>query len=145
MQSLCQIRPAKPEDILYLRLLSCQLGYQCTDEEFARRWAICAKELIQEVLVADTSDSVVGMVHVVRAPTLEADPKAEIRAVVVDENHRGKGIGEALIRAAFAWAKDQGLAAVRLRMNVVREDAHRFYLRIGFEEKKQQVIFEKQI
>jgi hypothetical protein len=48
-----------------------------------------------------------------------------------------------LLAAAEAWAREQGFASMRVRSNVLRERAHRFYLREGYLEKKRQAVFLK--
>ena len=58
--------------------------------------------------------------------------RAWIEDVVVDENARGHGLGEALNRAALAEAKRRGAKTVDLTSRPSREAANRLYLRIGF-------------
>ena len=63
--------------------------------------------------------------------------------LVVREGRRGNGIGEQLMRYAEQWAAQRGAACVRLRSNVIRADAHRFYQRLGYRVVKTQLSFEK--
>ncbi len=56
-----------------------------------------------------------------------------IEDVVVDENARGKGIGEALTRAALERARELGAKTVDLTSRPSREAANRLYQRVGFE------------
>ena len=58
---------------------------------------------------------------------------AWIEDVVVDESVRGRGIGEALTRAALAKAKEMGVRTVDLSSRPAREAANRLYQRVGFE------------
>ncbi|HXH05932.1 MAG TPA: GNAT family N-acetyltransferase, partial [Vicinamibacterales bacterium] len=53
--------------------------------------------------------------------------------------------GAALVRAVERWAAARGLPRLRLRSNVVRAAAHRFYLRQGFGIVKTQHAFEKSL
>lgn len=55
-----------------------------------------------------------------------------IEDVVVDQSMRGKGIGEALTRAALSKAKELGVKQVDLTSRPVREAANRLYQRVGF-------------
>ena len=57
---------------------------------------------------------------------------AWIEDVVVDQSMRGKGIGEALTRAALSTAKELGVKQVDLTSRPVREAANRLYQRVGF-------------
>jgi ribosomal protein S18 acetylase RimI-like enzyme len=59
--------------------------------------------------------------------------KGRIEDVVVDEAGRGKGIGEALCRAALELARDVGAKNVSLTSAPHREAANRLYVRLGFE------------
>jgi len=58
---------------------------------------------------------------------------------------RSLGVGARLLAAAEAWSRDAGFARMRVRSNVVRERAHRFYVREGYVERKRQVVFEKDL
>jgi ribosomal protein S18 acetylase RimI-like enzyme len=59
--------------------------------------------------------------------------KAWIEDVVVDESARGRGIGEALSRAALDEARRRGAKHVSLTSRPGRGAANRLYPRIGFE------------
>lgn len=60
--------------------------------------------------------------------------KAWIEDVVVDEDARGSGIGEALSRAAIDEARQRGAKNVSLTSRPSREAANRLYRGIGFEQ-----------
>jgi GNAT superfamily N-acetyltransferase len=62
---------------------------------------------------------------------------------VVDEKLRGLGLGAALVKAAEDWAKEKKLSLVRVRSNIIRESAHRFYQREGYHIKKSWHLFTK--
>ncbi|MBV8447926.1 MAG: GNAT family N-acetyltransferase [Hyphomicrobiales bacterium] len=53
-------------------------------------------------------------------------------AVVVDQSVRKNGIGKQLMRAAGTWATSRGIDRVVLHTRIDREDARRFYERIGY-------------
>ena len=55
-----------------------------------------------------------------------------IEDVVVDQTQRGKGIGEALTRAALDHAATLGARTVDLTSRPTREAANRLYQRVGF-------------
>lgn len=91
--------------------------------------------------MAEAAGEVAGWLHATTSFRLESPPYAEIGGLVVDEHRRGQGIGERLVRAAVDWAGGRGFAELRVRSNVVREDAHRFYRRLGFASVKTQAVF----
>jgi len=82
----------------------------------------------------DAHDEIVGSLTLVlfRIPT---GLRAWIEDVVVDEQHRRQGIGEALTRAALARAAAAGARTVDLTSRPTREAANRLYLRVGFEKR----------
>jgi ribosomal protein S18 acetylase RimI-like enzyme len=84
------------------------------------------------VLFAARVDSkIVGLLTLVvfRIPTAV---RAWIEDVVVDELARGKGVGEALNRAALDEARRRGAKTVDLTSRPSRAAANRLYQRIGF-------------
>jgi ribosomal protein S18 acetylase RimI-like enzyme len=58
--------------------------------------------------------------------------RAWIEDVIVADAARGRGVGEALNRAALAKAKELGAKTVDLTSRPSREAANRLYQRIGF-------------
>ena len=85
------------------------------------------------VLVARNEDgTVLGSLTLVtfRIPT---GMRAWIEDVVVDEAARGRGVGDALNRAALDAARDRGCRTVDLTSRPSREAANRLYQRLGFE------------
>jgi ribosomal protein S18 acetylase RimI-like enzyme len=83
------------------------------------------------VLVARDGGVIVGLLTLAmfRIPT---GMRAWIEDVVVDGRARGKGVGEALNRAALATARQRGAKTVDLTSRPSREAANRLYQRIGF-------------
>jgi ribosomal protein S18 acetylase RimI-like enzyme len=86
------------------------------------------------LLVARDGEAVVGvlMLLVFRIPT---GVKARIEDVVVDEEARGRGVGEALTREAVRLAAEAGALHVELSSHPSREAANRLYLRLGFDQR----------
>ena len=68
-------------------------------------------------------------VTVYRVPT---GVRAIIEDVIVDEDSRGQGIGEALVQRALEAARERGAPAVTLTSNPKREAANRLYVKMGF-------------
>ena len=92
------------------------------------------------LLLARAEGGLVGMLTLVafRTPTGQ---HAWIEDVVVDEAARGKGIGEALTRAALERAKTMGVGVVNLTSRPAREAANRLYVRLGFQLRHTNVYF----
>lgn len=139
-----EIRDATPADAPFLARLSGELGYPSTEEAVGSRLAhLLALPAAHAVMVSvDGRGAVTGWVHASVERTVESEPYAEIRGLVVEEAWRGRGIGETLVRASVAWARSRGVAKVRVRSNVVRERTRAFYLRLGFAVCKTQAVFD---
>jgi ribosomal protein S18 acetylase RimI-like enzyme len=87
---------------------------------------------------ADRDGEIVGSLTLAlfRIPT---GLRAWIEDVVVDGSARGRGVGEALSRAALDRARAAGARTVDLTSRPSREAANRLYLRIGFTERETNV------
>ncbi|MEW6767315.1 MAG: GNAT family N-acetyltransferase [Pseudomonadota bacterium] len=58
---------------------------------------------------------------------------AQVEGVRVDRSMRGEGIGEEMMKAVVAKARERGCKYLQLMTNKRRGDAQRFYERLGFE------------
>ena len=85
------------------------------------------------VLVAELSGDVVGTCQLIVFRHFQARGGrcAEIESVHVHPDHRGSGVGRALLLHAIERARGLGCYRVQLTSNVDRPDAHRFYERLG--------------
>jgi GNAT superfamily N-acetyltransferase len=90
----------------------------------------------QQTLVAEVYGEVVGTLVVAVLPNLAhgGAPYAVVENVVVDEEHRGEGIGRALMREALARAREAGAYKLTLSTNAQRKEAHEFYRALGMKE-----------
>ncbi|HTU37402.1 MAG TPA: GNAT family N-acetyltransferase [Acidimicrobiales bacterium] len=86
------------------------------------------------VLVAEIDGEVLGVCQLIVFRHLQSRGGlcAEIESVHVHPEHRGMGVGTALLRAAISRARDLGCYRVQLTSNLRRPDAHRLYERLGF-------------
>lgn len=138
------IRAATSSDADELAKLSGQLGYPADVATVLRRLDGVVAHHAGVVLVAvDPQGGLGGFAHVEPRRLLIAEPFAELAALVVSETARGQRVGSALLAAAEGWAREQGFATMRVRSNILRERAHRFYLREGYVERKRQAVFVK--
>ena len=87
------------------------------------------------MFVADIDGHVVGLAHLQVSPALERErPAGKVGALVVDEAHRGCGVGRALVQAVEDDARLRGCGLLFLTTREARDDAHAFYERVGFEQ-----------
>lgn len=138
-----KVRFATLEDAEQIAQLAGQLGYPATAAETVQRLAAISGNGQHAVLVADDGGTLQGWIHVVVSHSLLADLRAEIAGLVVDEQHRGRGIGQMLLEDGEQWARQKGCRWIRLRSNVLRPRAHAFYERMGYEVSKVQKAFRK--
>jgi GNAT superfamily N-acetyltransferase len=143
-QAEIKIRRAKISDAGRIAELSGQLGYPAAPAEIAQRLRKIKPPLQHAVLVAESPErKVVGWLHVSVSPLLEVELRAEVNALVVANDERSRGTGALLLRAAEDWARSRGCKNTSVRSNVIRERAHEFYLRHGYEHYKTQKAFRK--
>jgi len=139
------IRSAKKEDAPDLAELAGQLGYPCKEADVRSRVERIVRNKNETILVAEDSGIVIAWTSVQIIEHFYLEPFAELSGFVVDAGRRSQGIGKALMDAAEAWVKGKGLDYLRLKTNVIRKDAHRFYERNGFTKTKEQYVYGKAI
>jgi GNAT superfamily N-acetyltransferase len=141
------IRRARLTDASVVAELSGQLGYPTSPERMAARLArLIRHPRFGSVLIAETSERrVIGWVHVSVTPLLEVSLRAEVNGLIVAEGQRSSGAGAKLLQAAEQWAKSKGCDSMSVRSNVIRDRAHAFYLRNGYEHYKTQKAFHKKL
>lgn len=128
------IRDARPGDADAVARLLGQLGYPAEPTAIVSRLERLAI-VGDRVIVADVGEEVVGLAHLQVTPAIEYDrPTAKVGALVVDDSHRGEGIGRALVEALEAEARARGCALLFVTTSAQRNDAHEFYRRVGLEE-----------
>ena len=139
------IRTARPDDAPSIRALAEELGYEPTLGVVQAALSDALADPRQTVLVVDEAGVCVGWTQVVVASSLTSDPIAEVHGLVVAEGWRSQGWGSHLMDAAEEWAVEQGVRRLRVRTNVLRERAHRFYEKLWYDLAKQQKVYEKDL
>lgn len=87
-----------------------------------------------ELIVAELNGEVIGTLHLMFLPSISyrGGLRAQVESVRVDGRHRGRRIGSEMMRWVVERAKGRGAHLVQLTSHKSREDAHRFYERLGF-------------
>jgi GNAT superfamily N-acetyltransferase len=123
-----------------------QLGYPAGREEIAARLAGIEGSAEYAVFVAQLpGGKIAGWIAVFIYRCVEADAHAEVTGLVVDERNRSQGIGQRLLEHAEQWARERGCGMIGLRLNVIRDRAHAFYKRQGYQHYKTQKSFHKNL
>ena len=87
-----------------------------------------------ELIVAEQNGEVIGTLHLMYLPSIsfQGGTRAQIESVRVGREFRGEGIGAEMMKWSIDRAKERGAHVVQLTTHLSREDAHRFYERLGF-------------
>jgi GNAT superfamily N-acetyltransferase len=139
------IRSIAEHDAEAINALSARLGYTMPIEQTLLNIRSVLRTKGHDAFVALLENSIVGWIGVAEALQIESAPFCEIRGLIVDEKFRGHGIGKLLIEKVTQWSKETGNKTLRLRCNMIRKEAHLFYQHLGFNEIKEQKVFEMKI
>jgi len=140
-----EIREALPQDYARIAELAGQLGYPSSPDEIAKRLDGMQHSNEHAVFVAQVGSEIAAWLAVFVYRVVEADARAEISGFVVDERYRSQRVGMHLLARAERWAREKGCRAIGLRSNVIRDRAHAFYERHGYQHVKTQKSFRKDL
>jgi len=141
-----RVRRARSADAKRVAELSGQLGYPATEKQMKGRLREVIEDKDAACFVAESREGgVIGWIHVGTTPLLEVERRAEVNGLVVDERARSRGAGALLLEAGEKWARGKRCKGMSVRSNVLRERAHGFYLRNGYEHYKTQKAFRKKL
>jgi len=92
------------------------------------------KDPNHELIVAEMNGEVAGTLHLTFLPSIsyQGGLRAQVESVRVDGGLRGQGIGSEMMKWVVERAKERDAHLVQLTTHKSREDAHRFYERLGF-------------
>ena len=125
--------------------LCAELGYTVSPTEIAERFQWITASQGNALAVAEGKDGVIGWIHVATTLALTDNVRAEIVGIVVTEAHRRKGIGKQLVHFAEEWARSRRHARIRVRSQALRENSKEFYNEIGYDLRKIQNVFVKEL
>ncbi len=123
--------------------LSGQLGYSCAVEDLRDRIEELSRAADRVAFAAVVDGQIVGWIDAAMERHLQSPASAVIGGLVVREDTRGLGVGKRLCLEVEEWARSKSVPLVRVRSQIKREDAHRFYLRDGYRMVKTSLVFEK--
>lgn len=145
-----RVRPAEHSDVPALLTFGEQLRDQLTvtpeglrgrsastvaREALAARYAEALDSADRHLVVAvDDADVPLGMALFGIAPAnaLLDLPALHVSHAVVDDRHKRRGAGKALVAAAASYAEERGLEQIVVSVNPGSRDANRFFARLGF-------------
>ncbi|ARF62959.1 MULTISPECIES: GNAT family N-acetyltransferase [Streptomyces] len=135
-----EIRPVTADDLasVVAMLADDPLGAQRESPEDLTPYEEALQRLTddpnQHVVVAVREGRVVGTLQLTIVPGLSrrGATRSIIEGVRIHGDERGSGLGTQLIQWAVDESRRQDCRLVQLTSDVTREDAHRFYERLGF-------------
>ncbi|HTC76451.1 MAG TPA: GNAT family N-acetyltransferase [Edaphobacter sp.] len=139
------IRRLSPDDAEAAAELSGQLGYSCAVEDLRDRIDELSRAADRVAFAAVVDGQIVGWIDAAMERHLQSPASAVIGGLVVREDTRGLGVGKRLCLEVEEWARNKSVPLVRVRSQIKREDAHRFYLRDGYRKVKTSFVFEKAV
>lgn len=134
--SACELRRATPDDTDAVYALICELKQAEFDHQaFSAGFAANLQDHNMRYQLALLDGQVVGMIGLhMQFHLHHANWIGEIQELVVMPQARGLKVGSQLLAWAEEEARQAGAEMTELSTNVKRVDAHRFYLREGYEQ-----------
>ncbi len=127
------IRAAEAADAEALADLMTQLGYETRTSEMQMRMEAILSNKNYATFVAVNEGKICGMIGTFTCYTYEHNsPSARILALVVLEEMRGRGVGQALIAAAERDLAQRNIRRVAVDARFERKEAHEFYEKLGY-------------
>ncbi|MDL1911044.1 GNAT family N-acetyltransferase [Chloroflexi bacterium CFX6] len=87
-----------------------------------------------ELIVAELNGEVIGTLHLMFLPSISyrGGLRAQVESVRVEGRYRDRGIGSEMMKWVVERARGRGAHLIQLTSHKSREEAHRFYERLGF-------------
>jgi GNAT superfamily N-acetyltransferase len=140
------VRAPREQDYASLADLAGELSYPSTVEEIVQRLAGLQASTDHAVFVAEMpGGEIAGWIAVSIYRGLEMNPRGEVTGLIVGEKFRSQQVGKHLLARAEEWTREQSCSEISLRSNVIRDRAHAFYLREGYQHTKTQKTFRKKL
>jgi GNAT superfamily N-acetyltransferase len=127
------VREAGASDAPRLVELIIALGHPIEEADVSRNLETLAKSGMLP-LVATEGDEVIGMCGISAMVTVHRPaPVGRVSVMIVDEAHRGRGIGALLMTEAEKRLSKLGCKIIEVTSNMRRDRAHHFYEQLGYE------------
>jgi GNAT superfamily N-acetyltransferase len=127
------LRPARETDAEQVGALMTELGYPSTAASVKDRLDRALQSKTGRCVVAQDAGEVIGLMSAELIPYFPTGTTiCRETGLVVAAQHRRRGVGELLVDAADAFAREHRCSGIELTSAERRVEAHRFYERIGF-------------
>ena len=138
VEERCIVRAARPTDLARMvslldLLFAIEADFRPDPARQRQGLTLLLDDERARVLVAERADGVVGMcTGQLVVSTAEGGPALLVEDVVVDPDHRGRGVGRALLAALADWARGRGVRRLQLLADGSNGPALAFYDRLGW-------------
>jgi len=125
------------EGILELLKQLIENGDSIIDNNYAIKiWKYIELNNIKYIL-AKENNNIIGLCYLCVIPNLTYFGKSigHIGHLIVDRNYRQKGIGKKLMQKAIKYAEECNCYKIIIQSGIEREEAHKFYEKLGFNGK----------
>jgi GNAT superfamily N-acetyltransferase len=130
-----QLRPIRRQDVPGLVVLLGQLGYPTTEPAVHERLDHWLDDPSACLIAAEDDGELIGVAALGVLPMLEVTGKlGRLLALVVDEGHRGRGVGRSLILDVEARARAAGCVKMEITSSRYRRRTHELYQYLGYED-----------
>lgn len=104
------------------------------DQRYLDAFAAIERDRNQRLVVSEQDGAVIGCMQITFIPGISRRGawRGQIESVRVARSRRGGGIGAAMFEWAIGECRRHGCTLVQLYTDKSRQDAHRFYERLGF-------------
>ena len=129
------VRAVEATDMEALADLMSQLGYETRTSEMQMRMETIFANKNYATFVAVSKGEVCGMIGTFTCYSYEHNnPGGRILALIVSEQMRGRGVGEALIAAAEKDLAQKNIRRIAVNARFERTRAHKFYETLGYKK-----------
>lgn len=103
-------------------------------ESYVKAFQAIERDPNNELVVAYCDEKIIGVLQITFTPYIshQGGWRATIESVRTSSSERGKGVGKQLFQWAIERAKERNCFLVQLTTDKRRNDALRFYERLGF-------------
>jgi GNAT superfamily N-acetyltransferase len=107
-----------------------------SDPRYRAAFEEIARDPNHQLFVAEEGGEIVGTIQISVIPGLSrfGMKRGLLEGVHVRKDRRGTGLGTQMVQWATEECRKAGCGMVQLTSNKARQDAHRFYRKLGFEQ-----------
>ncbi len=132
-EPILRIRVAKPHDAEALATLLSQLNGISVDANDAQASLDLVQKAKGGTIVAEL-DEIIGCCSWIFIPTLHRGQIGRITVLIVDKDHRRKGLGSNMLGAATEAMKKMGCTQIETMSDIAVSNSHNFFRSVGFEQ-----------